>query len=360
MPKASATFNAKRGRSAGFFVVGKGSVWAASTPSMTQRIAVVLQPTSNGDSSWTRSGAGRDDARLQVLSERPESETLAGGKAMDTREKHPAAPETEQDHGEHQEQQQERAFPDFRDHVPAEILNISFPAAVRGYDRGAVDAYVKRVNRLIAEIKVSASPRAAVRHALRQTEQEVSGLLERARETADRLTTSALNEAETEADGIRVKAAELLVNANAEAEASKAEADRCLADSKAEAETLLGKAKADAEDILVRARLEAENRTAHAQADADERRNQLQTELATLRDEAETRMREFQADTSAVWEHRQQLLDEIRRIASGLTDLADAAAAQEPAEPDLLEALEPKTRAETQPNGPKREAVESP
>jgi hypothetical protein len=44
-----ATFNAKRGRSAGFFVVGKGSVWAASTPSMTQRIAVVLQPTSNGD-----------------------------------------------------------------------------------------------------------------------------------------------------------------------------------------------------------------------------------------------------------------------------------------------------------------------
>jgi DivIVA domain-containing protein len=118
------------------------------------------------------------------------------------------------------------AVRDFRDYVPTELLNVSFPGAVRGYDRGAVDAYVKRVNRVIAEVKVSASPRAAVRHALRQTEQEVSGLLERARETADQVTTSALREAETEADGIKAKAADLLVNANAEAEATKAEAEK--------------------------------------------------------------------------------------------------------------------------------------
>jgi DivIVA domain-containing protein len=278
---------------------------------------------------------------------------------MDTREKHRAAPESEQDQDEHQEQGQERGFSDLRDYVPIEILNVSFPAAVRGYDRGAVDAYVERVNRVIAEIKVAASPRAAVRHALRQTEEEVSGLLERARETADRVTASALREAETEAEGIRAKAAELLVNANAEAEASKVEADQLLADSKAEAETLLGKAKTDAEDILVRARLEAENRAAHAQADADERREQLQAELSSLRDQAEARMREFQTDTSAVWAQRQRLLDEIRKTASGLTDLADAAAAQEPAEPDLLEVLEQKTQAETQPRGSKRGAGES-
>jgi hypothetical protein len=70
-------------------------------------------------------------------------------------------------------------------------------------------------------------------------------------------------------------------------------------------------------------------------------------------------MREFQTDTSAVWAQRQRLLDEIRKTASGLTDLAEAAAAQDPAEPDLLEALEQKTRAETQPRGSKRGAVES-
>jgi DivIVA domain-containing protein len=274
---------------------------------------------------------------------------------MDTSEKHRATSESEQEH----EQEQEPAFADFRDYVPTELLNVSFPAAVRGYDRGAVDVYVKRVNRVIAEVKVSSSPRAAVRHALRQTEQEVAGLLERARETADQVTTSALRDAETEADGIRAKAAELLVNANAEAEATKAEAEKFRADAKSEAKVLLEKAKGEAEDILVRSRLEAENTVTGAQAAADERLRQLEAELSSLQDQTEARMREFQADTSAVWEQRQQLLDDIRRTATVLVELADAAAAQEPVEPDLLEALEAKTRAETEPNVSERDGVES-
>jgi DivIVA domain-containing protein len=280
---------------------------------------------------------------------------------MDTSEKHRAASETEQEQGQEQEQEleQERPFADFRDYVPTELLNVTFPAAVRGYDRGAVDGYVKRVNRVIAEVKVSASPRAAVRHALRQTEQEVAGLLERARETADQVTTSALREAETEAEGIRAKAAELLVNANAEAEATKAESEKLLADTKAEAKVLLEKARAEAEDVLVRSRLEAENTVAGAQTAADERLRQLEAELSSLQDQTETRMREFQADTSAVWEQRQHLLDDIRKTASVLVDLADAAAVTEPVEPDLLEALTAKTRAETDPNDSERDGVES-
>jgi DivIVA domain-containing protein len=272
---------------------------------------------------------------------------------MDTNEKHRAASETEQ------EQEQEPPFADFRDYVPTELLNVSFPAAVRGYDRGAVDGYVKRVNRVIAEVKVSSSPRAAVRHALRQTEQEVAGLLERARETADQVTTSALSEAETEAEGIRAKAAELLVNANAEAEATKAESEKVLADAKAEAHKLLEKAKADAEDNLVRSRLEAENTVAGAQSTADERLRKLEAELSSLQDQTEARMREFQADTSAVWERRQQLLDDIRRTASVLVELADKAEAQEPAEPDLLAALVATTRAQAKPDDSERDGVDS-
>ena len=276
---------------------------------------------------------------------------------MDTSEKHRAASETEQER--EQEQDQERPFADFRDYVPTELLNVSFPAAVRGYDRGAVDAYVKRVNRVIAEVKVSSSPRAAVRHALRQTEQEVAGLLERARETADQVTTSALREAETEAEGIRAKAAELLVNANAEAETTRAEAEKHLADRKAEAEKLLDQAKAEAEDILVRSRLEAENTVNSAQTTADERLRQLEAELSSLQDQTEARMREFQADTSAVWDQRQQLLDDIRGKASVLVALADGAAAMEPVEPDLLEALSAQTRAETEPNQSEGNGAES-
>jgi DivIVA domain-containing protein len=247
------------------------------------------------------------------------------------------------------ESEQEHAFGELRNYVPAEILNVSFPAAVRGYDRQAVDAHIKRVNRLIAEIKAGASPRAAVRRALEQTEQQVSGLIERARETADEITTSAHREAETDADGIRAKAAELLVNANAEAEATKTNADKLLADTKTEAETLLANARAEAEDMLVRSRLEAENTVTHARGKAVERLRELQAELASLRNQTEARVHEFQADTTAVWEQRRHLLEQMRGMASSLVELADAAADRVPDEPDLLEALEPKAQAETEP-----------
>jgi DivIVA domain-containing protein len=256
------------------------------------------------------------------------------------------------------EHEQEHGFSEPRHYVPAEILNVSFPTAVRGYDRTAVDAHIERVNRLIAEIKVSASPRAAVRHALEQTEQQVTGLLEQARETADELTASARQEAETEAYGIRAKAADLLVNVNAEADEIKTKAEALLAEARTEAESLVANARAEAEDILLRSRLEAENTAQRSQAEADERRRQLEAELMSLRDQTEARMRELQTDTSAVWEQRRQLLEDIREMASRLVGVADAATAREPDEPDLLQALAPQTGAGARPQTSKRDGDE--
>jgi hypothetical protein len=74
--------------------------------------------------------------------------------------------------------QDEHGFGELRFYVPQGILDASFPVSVRGYDRGTVDAYAKRVNRVIAELKVRASPQAAVRHALEQAEEKVQGLLD--------------------------------------------------------------------------------------------------------------------------------------------------------------------------------------
>jgi DivIVA domain-containing protein len=67
----------------------------------------------------------------------------------------------------------------------ASVRDVSFPIVMRGYDRTAVDAYVTRVNRVIAELQVSRSPRSAIRHALDQVSEETRGILERAHETAD-------------------------------------------------------------------------------------------------------------------------------------------------------------------------------
>jgi DivIVA domain-containing protein len=227
----------------------------------------------------------------------------------------------------------ERKFGDLRHYVPADLLNASFPTAVRGYDRGAVDAYIKRVNRVIADLKVSASPRAAVTHALEQTEQQVSGLLQRARETGEEITASARQEGDEIVAGAKAEAADLLVNVSGEADGIKAEAEQIIAN-----------ARTEAEDILTRSRLQADSTLADSRAKAKEERKQLEEALAALREEAEARMLELQADTEAVRRERRQLLEDIRGRASGLLELADAAAAREPedgmTEPEAVDEIE--------------------
>jgi len=233
---------------------------------------------------------------------------------------------------------QEHGFGDLRHYVPADILNISFPFSVRGYDRRAVDAYVKRVNRVIAELKVSASPPAAVRHALEQAGQQVHGLLQSARETAEEITASARHEADEGTARAKAEAAELVVNTSAEADRVRAEADQLIAKARADADDTVAKAKAEAEGILADAGAESQNIIARSRAEADERLQQLREELAALREQAETGMREIRADTEAVWKERGELLDDIRGMASGLVDLVNAATARfarrEAAEPE--------------------------
>jgi DivIVA domain-containing protein len=218
-------------------------------------------------------------------------------------------------------------FREPRHHVPADLLNVSFPVAMRGYDRDAVEAYVKRVNRVIAELKVSASPRAAVTHALEQTEQQVSGLLQRARDTGEEIVASARQEAEEIVSAAKADAAELHVNISSEADAIKAEAEKIRAD-----------ARSEGEDILSRSQQEAESTRARSQAEAEERRRQLEEELEALREQAEARMRELQADTERVQEERRELLADIRVRGSTLLEVADDAVAREPdVEPDKPE-----------------------
>jgi cell division septum initiation protein DivIVA len=224
----------------------------------------------------------------------------------------------------------EQAFGDLRPYVPDEILNTSFPVARRGYDRRAVEAYTKRVNRVIAELKVSASPPAAVRHALEQAGEQVHGLLQSARETAEEITASARREAEESTARAKAEAADLVINASTDADRVRDETNELIASARNETEALVAKAKAEAEEIRASAKSEAENTIARSRAQAEERFQRLEEELTLLREEAETRMREIRGDTEAVWAERRQLLDDIRKLAGGLGDLADAAVARLP------------------------------
>ena len=69
-----------------------------------------------------------------------------------------------------------------------EVRSVSFPSSMRGYDRDAVDAYVERVNRLIAELEISRSPEAAVKHAVAEVSEQTRGILEQAHQTAEEIT----------------------------------------------------------------------------------------------------------------------------------------------------------------------------
>jgi DivIVA domain-containing protein len=195
---------------------------------------------------------------------------------------------------------------DPRTHLPAELRNVSFPAAMRGYDRGAVDAYVRRVNRVIAELEVTRSPQAAVRHAVERVSEQTKTILEEARESAEQLTATGRAEGDEILATAKAEAAELVVSASAEADRVRAEAEQLLADAKAEGEKIV---------------------TA-ANTEADERRRQSEEELARLHAEAEAKMRELEADTATVWKQRHELLGDIDRMAATLHEAASEAAAR--------------------------------
>jgi DivIVA domain-containing protein len=195
---------------------------------------------------------------------------------------------------------------ELREHVPADIRNVQFPMSVRGYDRDAVDAFVKRVNRVIAELEISRSPRAAVRHALDRVGKQTVTVLQEARESADKLLEAARDEADADKERAAAEAAKLVVNASDEADRTKAEADRVLTEAKAQAAEIV----------------------ATAQADAEKRKQQADTEIAAAKAKADARMREIQSDTEAVWNERGRLLEETQAMAQKLQELASGAAAR--------------------------------
>ena len=189
------------------------------------------------------------------------------------------------------EQDQAQSVTALQAHVPAEIRNVSFPVSVRGYDRRAVEVYVQRVNRVIAELEVTRSPQAAVRHAVDRVSEQTKGILQQARESAEQITDAA----------------------------------------REEAGQIIGTAKAEAAERLRRS----------------------EEEIAALQEEAEARMRELQADTEAVWAQRRELLGDIDGMATRLQEAATAAAArfaaEETAPPQGEATEEPRPEPEGEP-----------
>jgi cell division septum initiation protein DivIVA len=109
---------------------------------------------------------------------------------------------------------------------PVAAVHADFPVGLRGYDRLAVDAYVQQTSQLVAELQATRSPEAAVRRALERVGEQISGILQRAHQTAEEITVQSRREAEDRLEQARVEAAEIIVSAHERVKDLDADTDR--------------------------------------------------------------------------------------------------------------------------------------
>jgi DivIVA domain-containing protein len=189
---------------------------------------------------------------------------------------------------------------------------IRFPTAVRGYDRAAVDRYVEQVNRLIAELEISSSPEAAVRHALAEVGEETHDLLQRAHEAAEEITNRS-----------RDRADERLEKAEQEAEELHATALR-------EADEIRELARREVAELRAAGGREVSELRATAEREVSELRGVARRESEETVQVARARTEELSRSADMIWRERRRLLEDIRALGEQLTGLSDAEAKRFP------------------------------
>jgi DivIVA domain-containing protein len=109
---------------------------------------------------------------------------------------------------------------------PLELVEADFPTAMRGYDKAAVDDYVRETSALVAELQAVRTPESAVRRALVRAGGQISGVLRRAHEIAGEITASSRSEAEDRLERARTEADEIMDAAERRVHDLDADTDR--------------------------------------------------------------------------------------------------------------------------------------
>jgi cell division septum initiation protein DivIVA len=148
--------------------------------------------------------------------------------------------------------------------VPS-VADVEFPIALRGYDRMAVDAYVRQTSQLVAELQATRSPENAVRRALERVGEEVSDILKRAHDTASQITAQSRSDAEDRLEAARQEAADATAGAEQRLRELDSETDRIWA----ERHRIVEDARTLAEQLLVLAESAVERFPADEEAGAD-------------------------------------------------------------------------------------------
>ncbi len=198
--------------------------------------------------------------------------------------------------------------------APADVRDVSFHMAVRGYDRREVDRYVQHVNRVIAELEITRSPESAVRHALDRVGEQTSGILQRARETAHEIIHAARSEAEDTVARGAAQAREVVADA-------RVEADRIVAEADGDAREL----REEGARELTAARDQWAKRAPRPRRRWQEPERAKSIGSSSCREQAERELLALRADTDAVAQQRRRVVEEVHELAAELEAVADAA-----------------------------------
>lgn len=226
-----------------------------------------------------------------------------------------------------------------RERILKDAREVEFPAALRGYDRAAVDRYVERMSRLITELEMSSSPEAAVRHALDEVSDETREILQRAHETADEITARSRNKADDRLETAEGESQELREAAAREAaearDAARQETGRLRETARTEVAELrdtteqeVAELRATAErevaELRETARRDTERLRASTQREAEETRASSRREAEETIEDAETRARELARSAEAIWRERRRLIEDMRGVGEQLVAIGEA------------------------------------
>jgi DivIVA domain-containing protein len=138
------------------------------------------------------------------------------------------------------------------------LREASFPMVMRGYDRHAVDQLLSELLRLVDELESRQTREGVVQKALDELGEETAGILQRAHETADEITSRSraqadarLSRAEREAEILRRDADEYAEQVIVDTRALWEERQRLIEDIRQLADDVLG----TADDALERLKL---------------------------------------------------------------------------------------------------------
>jgi DivIVA domain-containing protein len=138
------------------------------------------------------------------------------------------------------------------------LRDVSFPLAVRGYDRRAVDEFVEELRTLVADLEAHQTREGVVQKALDELGEETAGILQRAHETADDIAARSraqadgrLQRAEREAEIVKRDADEYAEQVVADTRLLWDERQRLIEDIRHLADVVLG----TADDAMERLKL---------------------------------------------------------------------------------------------------------